>query len=82
MNNEVNKKLESLLSHADAEKIKSFAASEEGQKLKRQIGGADRNKIVEEFLKMDSEQLKKKLENANLSGLSGLSAEQILKKLR
>lgn len=82
MKDNVNKKLEALLSDKSAAQIKRFAESAEGQKLKQQLAGADKNKLVEEFLKMDTAELKKKLASADLSGLSGLSAEQIMKKLR
>ncbi len=82
MKDNVSKKLDALLSDKDAAQIKRFVASAEGQKLKQQLAGADKNKIVEEFLKMDTAELKKKLASANLSGLSGMSAEQIIKKLR
>lgn len=82
MNENINRKLAAILSEKEAANIKRFAASSEGQRLSRQFSDADKNKLVEEFLKMDTAQLKKKLSTADLSALSGLDAQQILKKLR
>ncbi len=89
MKQDISKKLGDILKGVDAKKIneskktvENLLKTPEGQKLQKQLSGLDKEKLVETFMQMDTSEIKKKLNQADLSGLSGLKAEDILKKLR
>lgn len=84
MQENINEKLSGILSQS---KIKSndiakFLSSPEGQKLKNSLSDADKNRILKTFMSMDANEVGKKLKNVDLSGLSGMSAADILNKLK
>ena len=86
---DISKKLENVLKGIDKSKINSgkkniteLLSTPEGKKLLSQLGNIDKNKLLETFMSMDTEEMKKKLQTADLSKLSGLKADEILKKLR
>ena len=89
MANDVNKKLGDILKGIDQQKItksketiEKLLKTPEGKKLQQQLGTVDRDQLIKNFLQMDTQTIQKKLNQADLSALSGLSAEDILKKLR
>lgn len=89
MGKNVDKKLADILSSVDKGKleknskaINQIINSNEGQKLKNQIGQIDKNKLIEAFSSMDSNDIKNKLSRADVSKLNGLTAEEIIRKLK
>ena len=62
--------------------IEQLLKTPEGKKLAGSLAGVDKEKLLEKFMSMDSSEIKNKLQNADLSKLSKLNAEDILKKLR
>ena len=87
MNNDVEKKLASLLSGINPAVLKNanlekLLNSEQGKKIANSLSDKDRQKLMSAFMSMSNEEIKNKLSNTKLSELSGLSAEEILKKLR
>ncbi len=89
MRRDVNKKMENILNGIDKNTINSgkrsieqLLSTPEGKKLAERLGNIDKNKVIDQFMKMDPAEMKKKLQNADLSKLSGLKAEDIMKKLR
>lgn len=89
MRRDVNKKMENILNGIDKNTINSgkrsieqLLSTPEGKKLAEHLGNIDKNKVIDQFMKMDPAEMKKKLQNADLSKLSGLKAEDIMKKLR
>ncbi len=89
MRRDVNKKMENILNGIDKNTINSgkrsieqLLSTPEGKKLAERLGNIDKNKVIDQFMKMDTAEMKKKLQNADLSKLSGLKAEDIMKKLR
>lgn len=87
MDQNVTKKLGEILQGMDTGKInkktiEQLLKTPEGQKLKEQLGGLDKDKLVEGFMKLDTNAIKKNLSKADLSSLAGMKAEDILKKLR
>ena len=89
MRRDVNKKTENILNGIDKNTINSgkrsieqLLSTPEGKKLAERLGNIDKNKVIDQFMKMDPAEMKKKLQNADLSKLSGLKAEDIMKKLR
>ncbi len=89
MRRDINKKLENVLNGMDKNTIDSgkrsveqLLSTPEGRKLASQIQNVDKKKVIDAFMKMDSSEIKRKLRDADLSKLSNLKAEDILKKLR
>ena len=89
MNQDVNKKLNEVLSGIDKSKlndakksVEQFIKGSDGQKLKEQLQGIDKNKLLKNFMNMNSDELKNVLSKANLDKLSGNDIENILKKLK
>lgn len=89
MNNSAQKKLESILSSLDSNKVSEaknklngFMNTPEGQKIAREIGGMDKNKLINTFMTMNTSEIKSKLKNADLSKLSSKDIETILNKLK
>ena len=89
MNNSAQKKLESILSSLDSNKISEtknklngFMNTPEGRKIAREIGGIDKNKLLNTFMTMNTSEIKSKLKNADLSKLSSKDIETILNKLK
>ena len=86
---DISKKLESVLQGLDKSKISAgtktiteLLSTPEGKKLASQLSSVDKKKLMESFMSMDSEEIKRKFQTADLSKLSGLNVEEILKKLR
>lgn len=84
MQENINEKLLGILSGSKikSDDIAKFLSSSEGQKLKNSLSEKDKNAIIKRFMQMDSNEVRKKLKNADLSGLSGMSAGDILNKLK
>lgn len=84
MQENINEKLLGILSGSKikSDDIAKFLSSSEGQKLKNSLSEKDKNAIIKKFMQMDSNEVRKKLKNADLSGLSGMSAGDILNKLK
>jgi len=87
MNKDVENKLKNLLSGINPAVLKNaniekLINSPKGKNIITGLSESDKQKIISAFMGMSNEELKKKLNNVNLSELSGLSADEILKKLR
>ena len=85
----MNEKLKKILSGMGSDKLKNsadiaskFLSTKEGQKLKNSLTDADKKAILEKFMSLDSEKARESLKNADLSNLSGMSVDEILKKLK
>lgn len=88
MNSDVNKKLNDLLSGVDKTKldaakksVEKFINSNDGDKLKQQLKNVDKNKLLNKFMNMDSNEMKSVLQKANLSNFSPNDVSNILNKL-
>ena len=89
MKESINDKLSRMLSGMDKNKLKSSAeavsrllASEEGQRLKNSLSESDKKAILEKFMSLDTDEVSRKLKNADMTDLGSMSAEDIMKKLR
>ena len=84
MQENINEKLLGILSQSKikSDDIARFLSSPEGQKLKDSLSENDKKQILKSFMQMDTGEVGKKLKNADLSGLSGMSAGDILNKLK
>ena len=89
MSNDLNKKLNEVLSGIDKNKIlkskktiEEFASTPDGQKLLNELKNTDKNKLLEMFMKMDTSEIKRKLQNADVSKLSNMNLGDIKNKLK
>ena len=89
MDQNMNDKLKKILSGMGSDKLKNsadmvtkFMATPEGQKLKNSLSEADKKAILEKFMSLDTKKASDSLKNADLSSLSGMSVDEIMKKLK
>ena len=89
MGENMNEKLKKILSGMGSDKLKNsadmasqFLSTKEGQKLKNSLTDADKKAILEKFMSLDSGKVSESLKKADLSNLSGMSVDEILKKLK
>ena len=89
MGENMNEKLKKILSGMGSDKLKNsadmaskFLSTKEGQRLKDSLTEADKKAILEKFMSLDSGKVSESLKNADLSNLSGMSVDEILKKLK
>ena len=87
--NDVGKKLEEVLSGVDLGKLKQSKGSIEkilnspqGKNFAKNLSDDDKKKIINAFLSMDTNTLKNKLNNADISKLSNLNPNDIINKLK
>ncbi|MCX7715360.1 MAG: hypothetical protein N2171_06505 [Clostridia bacterium] len=86
---DINKKLEDILSGMDAGKIKKskqtineFLNTPDGEKLKKQLNSIDKQKLLNVFSNMGTNEIKKKLSNLDSDSLSKMKADEIIQKLK
>lgn len=89
MNINAEKKLEDILSSFDKgkvseakSKLNDFLNTPEGKKIAYEISGIDKSKLMNKFMSINTSDIKKKIENADLSKLSQKDFENILNKLK
>lgn len=82
MNNNINKKLEDVLKKVNPQDLKKLASTPGIQNIIKSLSDSDRQKLISEFSTLSSEDISRKLNSKNLSSLKGMSAEQIIKKLK
>ncbi len=79
MKDDLSAKLGSMLNGVDGETIKKFMENGGAEKLNKMFSDDDKKKIASDFMKMDSEQMKKKLQGLDLKKLN---LDDILKKIK
>lgn len=89
MESNMNDKLKKILSGMGSDKLKNsadmvtkFMKTPEGQKLKNSLSDSDKKAILEKFMSLDTKKASDSLKNADLSSLSGMSVDEIMKKLK
>lgn len=84
MQENINDKLSKILSGSKLKRddISSFLSSAEGEKLKNSLSEGDKKTILQKFMSMDEKEIGEKLKKADLSALDGISARDVIKKLR
>ena len=89
MKENIGDKLSRMLSGLDKNKLKNSAdavskllSSEEGQRLKNSLSESDKKAILEKFMSLDTNEVNEKLKNADPSQLNGMSAQDIINKLK
>ena len=86
---DIDKKLKDVLSGVTPEQLKKskssiqqFLNTPEGKKIASEIGAIDKNKLIGAFMSMDTQELKQKLKNVDLSKLSNTDAKSVINKLK
>ena len=86
MDNNVNDRLKNVLGGINLgstyEPIMKLLSSSEGQKLMKNLSPVEKKAIVDRFMSLDKSTVQNSLKNFDSSKLSGLSAKDILDKLR
>lgn len=89
MNNDVNKKIENLISGMNSsefmsskQSIEQILNSPQGKKLAASFSESDKQKIINKFMSMSNTDIQNSLKNVNLKNLSNLQIDDILKKLK
>lgn len=85
MDNGVNSKLSGILSGLSGDKaseLMRLVSSKEGQELVGKLSDEEKKAIIDRFMSLDKTEAQNSLKRFKSSGLSGLSAQDILNKLR
>ncbi len=87
MDKNVKAKLSGILSELGGIKgktaeISDFLSSDEGKKLISSLSESDKKALLQKFMSMDSREIEKRLKSFNPASADGLTAEEIIKKLR
>lgn len=89
MEENINSKLKSILSKVGTDKLKNsadmvseFLSTPDGRRLKNSLTEHDKQAILEKFLKMDPKKASEALENTNVSGIKGMSYDEIVRRLK
>ena len=84
MDNSVNERLRSVLSGGKGsyEPVMKLLSSDEGKKLINSLSPQEKKAIIDKFMSLDKNAVGECLKNFEPSMLSGMSAQDILNKLR
>ncbi len=82
MNNNINQKLEEVLKKINPSDLKKLAASPAVLQIIKNLNNEDREKLLREFSNLNTDEIKRKLNSSDLAGLQGLSADEIIKRLK
>lgn len=82
MNNNLNKKLEGVLSSVNPAELQKLMKLAKGSSIASKLSESDKQKILKEFAELDTGVLKKKLASFKAEDLNGLSADEILKRIK
>ena len=82
MNNDISSKLNSILSAMDPKDLQKLVQMTKNSGIASRLTPTDRQKLINEFAKLDSADIKKKLSSLNSADLSKLSADDLIRKLR
>jgi len=82
MNNNFNKKLENVLSSMNPAELQRLMKFAKGSQISSRLSESDKRKIMEEFSGLDTNMIKGKLSSLKAEDLSGLSVDEILRKIR
>ena len=82
MNNNINQKLEDLLKKISPSDLKKLAMSPALSGIIKSLDGKDKEKLLREFSNLDSAEIKRKINSANLKNMQGLSADEIIKRIK
>lgn len=80
---DINKKFWEIgINPQDIKGAEKLFSSEKGRKIAGSISKEEKQRLLKTFMSMDTEEIRNRLKNADLSKISQMSSEDILKKLR
>ena len=82
MNSDMSAKLNSIISGMDQQDLQKLIQMTKNSGILSRLTPTDRQKLINEFSKLDSREIKRKLSGVNSSDLSKLSADELIRKLR
>lgn len=81
MNNNVNRKLESVLSGMNKRELQGLMRSVKSSGVLSRLSESDKRRIINEFASLDTNEIRSKLSKLNVNDLSRLSVNDIIKKI-
>lgn len=84
-NRSVNQKLREVMNTSgimNNPNLQNMVNSPDVKRAVNSLSDAQKNALLEEFSKLSTDDIRRKLQNVNTRELSGLSAEQMIQKLR
>ena len=81
MNNNVNRKLESVLSGMNKRELQGLMRSVKSSGVLSRLSENDKRRIINEFASLDTNEIRSKLSKLNVNDLSRLSVNDIIKKI-
>lgn len=81
MNNNVNRKLESVLSSMNKRELQGLMRSVKNSGVLSRLSESDKRRIINEFASLDTNEIRSKLSKLNVNDLSRLSVNDIIKKI-
>ena len=81
MNNNVNRKLESVLSGMNKRELQGLMRSVKNSGVLSRLSENDKRRIINEFASLDTNEIRSKLSKLNVNDLSRLSVNDIIKKI-
>lgn len=82
MNENLNKKLESALSGINVSDLKKMAQNPAVKSIIGSLNEKDKEKLIREFSSLSNTEMKQKLKDADFSKMSGMSVDDLIKKLK
>ncbi len=82
MSNDINSKINTILSGMSAKDVQQIIHLAKTTGVASKLTNSERERIINEFSKLDTEEIKRKMSKINPSDLSKLSGDELIKKLR
>ncbi|MBQ7975057.1 MAG: hypothetical protein IJ300_05165 [Clostridia bacterium] len=82
MNNDINSKINSILSGMSAKDVQQIMQMAKNSGVASKLTPSERERLINEFSKLDASEIKRKMSKVNSQELSKLSADELIKKLR
>ncbi len=82
MNNNLNSKISNILSGLSNKDLQNLINTAKKSGIDKKLSQADYQKLINEFSKLDTNEIKKKLSSVNTEEISKLSTDELIKKLR
>ncbi len=82
MNNNINSKINNILSGMNPKDIQQIMQLAKNSGAVSKLTPAQRERIINEFSKLDANEIKRKISKINASEISKLNADELMAKLR
>lgn len=82
MNNNINSKINNILSGMSPKDVQQIMQLAKNSGAVSKLTPAQRERIINEFSKLDANEIKRKISKINASEISKLNADELMAKLR